>query len=505
MKDVRGSFMALPSSGGERLSDLKEFKLRRTHVHLGISRTDVSSVDNRDQSNAIIAAGGAQSGGTRSQPNVVSPEGDDPPCDQTPRIVNVRTRVGGKMNRPERGRGVAVIDAAVLQKIAKGNNRGSAKGWDPARSTKYIANHHFHPAVLQAILEQGQSDCVSVELVKGHDLVGSGYTQADLFSGTLPAGVEGPVYVPTPSYKQAKGDYKMVSTRWRLNKMISGCRAKSRGGNCTLAPRGEDNILQPVEKRGRINGVLPALDPESKEDLQRAICMLADERDEAYAEINRLKDEIKLRDSLWRGGDARLEQFAKEEMGGLCRLNISSDIYHRNHRNVAKALFAFEDRRDVPKEKRLSGWDITKSYIKIFFDADHVEPTLSHIFDAGGRRKKMSRFEEVLITLMWFQNLHDHAYIAAIFRCHRNVVSQIIQRWAPHFHEVGCQLARLPLTNEFLLKAYPQSYIDLDFSSYVASVCDGTDVLCQSVRVDRAINVLQRSDKVKASAFRGVT
>ena len=69
--------------------------------------------------------------------------------------------------------------------------------------------------------------------------------------------------------------------------------------------------------------------------------MVADEHDEAYAEINRLKDEIKLRDLLWRGGDARLEHFAKEEMGGLCRLNISSDMYHRKNRNVAIDLGLF--------------------------------------------------------------------------------------------------------------------------------------------------------------------
>ena len=225
LNDVRGSWMSLPSVGGKRLSDLKEFKLKRTHVHLGLSRSDLKcTVDNRDQSDATNASEAA-----RRQPNIVTPDGGDPPPYDTneQREVNVRTRIGGRLIAQSRESATAVIDAGVLGKIAQGAS--------PARSTKYIANHHFHPAVLQAMLGQGHNDCVSTQLIKDFGLVDNGYTDADLFRGTLPAGQEGPVYVPTPSYKDAKADYKLVSNRWRLNKMIAGCRAKSRG-NCTLAP-----------------------------------------------------------------------------------------------------------------------------------------------------------------------------------------------------------------------------------------------------------------------------
>ena len=48
MDDVRGRFFSLPSSDGQRLSELKEFKLKRTLLHLGTQGE--GSVDNRDQS-----------------------------------------------------------------------------------------------------------------------------------------------------------------------------------------------------------------------------------------------------------------------------------------------------------------------------------------------------------------------------------------------------------------------------------------------------------------------
>jgi hypothetical protein len=65
----------------------------------------------------------------------------------------------------------------------------------------------------------------------------------------------------------------------------------------SLAPRGEDNVSQPVEKRARRMGELPALDSNNINVLQRAVCMLAEERDRKQAESKRLEDEIRRRES----------------------------------------------------------------------------------------------------------------------------------------------------------------------------------------------------------------
>lgn len=454
--DIRGKFMLLPAVGGTRLVDLKEQKIERSLTHFG----------------------------------QWSPNKDVWQC-----------TVDGRGQEPER-------------------MQLRSDETEPVQTKKYIANHHFNPGILQLMVNLGMTsiDCITSELIQELGLLESReYTSADKYKGELsnkvkksgdsilsmPGGTtDGPYYVLVPSYKKAKDDYKLVSNKWRLNKMIEGCKLKRRG-NSTLAPRGEDGdeTLLPVVKRARYD-VLPAMDEDNISDVQRGACMLSDELHGAYAEINRLKDEMKLREKRWRNGDATLEEFSTTTMGGLNRLNISSNVYHLNNPNVAHNLFGFRDRS---ADKTFSSWDITKRFIKDMWDVDHREPKLSTLFDRSGRRKALNRFEQVLLTLMWFQNLYDHEFLAALFGIHRNVVSSIIKAWAPHFYEVGCQLARLPLNKEFLEKSYPQSYKDLNFPAPVASVVDGTDVLCQTVRKHRAINVILRSDKVKHSAFRGIT
>jgi hypothetical protein len=252
MSDVRGSFMALPSAGGERLAELKEFKLKRSLVHLGLNKmaTRVCTVDNRDQSKI-----GNTSPSMSTQQHAVTP--DDSDLAPIKVDVGVRIRLAGKLNDATRTSVTAEMMSDVIQKIPQKSQ--------PLHSRKYVANHHFHPEVLQAMMDQGKStiDCIPVQFITDFDLVGNGYTHADLFSGSLPKGQAGPVYVPTPSYKNALDDYKLVSTRWRLNKMIASCQLK-RKGNTTLAPRGVDNILLPVEKRGRVDAdVLPGMDPDN--------------------------------------------------------------------------------------------------------------------------------------------------------------------------------------------------------------------------------------------------
>eukprot|EP00984_Skeletonema_dohrnii_P016314 scaffold7210_cov101-Skeletonema_dohrnii-CCMP3373.AAC.1 len=452
--DFRGGFMALPTTTGKLLAQLKEHKLKRTLVHL----------------------------------NQYSSNKDNWPCS-----IDRRDR-----STPPEQTGAATT---ITSSSSSSNNNND----DADMESKFIANHHFHPEILQTMMDQGKSniDCMPVDLIKELGLIEKGhYTAADLFYGKVPKGMTSPVYVPVPSYKNARDDYKMVATRWRMTKLLKELRQRRRG-NSTLAPRGEDNILQPVEKRARVKeNPLPGMRTDNLEDVQRAACFFAEEADFYKAELKRMKDEVKLRKAVWRGEEERLERFAKEEMGGLSRMTISSDLFHRQFKNVARNMFGFEDRS---KGSTLSSWEMTKNFIKAMWDIDHVEPTMATIFDKGGRRKRLSTFEQCLMALMWFQNLPDYHFLASVFGCPEQVVSKVIKCWAPQFYEVGCNLARLPLTKDFLLKSYPQSYLDLNFSNYVATVVDGTDVLCQTVRKHRSVNVIQRSDKVKHSAFRGIT
>jgi hypothetical protein len=312
--------MVLPTVDGDRLSGLKEFKLKRCLNHLGfVMNLDwACSVDNRDRSKTANT-----SPSTTTQSNAMTPDDESNPAPNNKlKEVNVRVRLNGKLNRAYRTSATTKVPTDVLDKIAIEAQ--------PIQSKKYVANHHFHPEVLQTMMDQGKLniDCIPVQFIKDLDLVGKGYTDEDLFEGSPPKGIEGPVYVPTPSYKNAKDDYKLVSTRWRLNKMIESCRVQHGG---KLTPRGEDDILLPVQKRiltpiqkrGKVDA-LPDMDTDSNKDLRRAICMLSDDLDEANAEINRLKDEIILLRKIWRGGEAHIQTDKSTPTIGMLSLSPRS-------------------------------------------------------------------------------------------------------------------------------------------------------------------------------------
>lgn len=225
--------MQLPTIDGERLADLKEFKLKRSLVHLQMASPNtnrknwISSTDNRDQRANVVSPDSSNTAADNDNNNCE----DEVESDDTNNINTTEVKVRLRMN----GRLKPKPCAAVLNSIALKNCKEASSA---VEKSKYIANHHFHPAILQAMLDQGKSsiDCMPVQLIQDLDLVDNGYTNADLFHGEVPEGKTSPVYVPVPSYKDAKDDYKLVSNRWRLNCMIKECRMKRRG-NSTLAPR----------------------------------------------------------------------------------------------------------------------------------------------------------------------------------------------------------------------------------------------------------------------------
>jgi len=439
--DARGGKFICPTLGGTRDAKVKMFKLKRAchHLHLGETNYEqYGTVDNRKKKS--------------------------------------------KNNTPAKG--------------TRKKKKDKSKKEEKEVERKVIAAHHFHPAVVQLLVVNRQinySDRLSVQWIKDVGLFMNGYTDADIFKKKH--GNKGEdCFVPVPSYssEHAWSDYQMAATRHQINDLIKSCTA-SQYGYSHLAKRGEDNIPQPVNKMAKPS-------PADPEDLQRAVCILADNVHELKLRNEQLQDELNRDDSKNR--HKIIEQSSKEKGHGLTRMGISSDIFHKNNPGVARVHFRFED---TEVGSKLSSWDITKSFLNGMFGVVHQEPTYDMIKDEGGRTKKLTKFETCLVALMFFQNAYEHEFIGEIFGVHRNIVSRCIKFWAPHFREVGQQMARHTLSKEFRDKCYPQSYIDLNFTPPVATVVDGTDVLIDSVRTDRVIYTLSNSNKVKASAVRGVT
>ncbi len=436
--DARGCKFILPSLGGSRRVEIKEHKLKRTvhHLKLGPDYKKFASIDNRNRS-------------------LRTP---------TPTAKSTRT--------------------------AKQS---------PKRQAKVVAVHHYHPEIVKHLYDGNKLqfiDCVPESFLKESGLWQNGYTNADKFQGEFK--VEGKdggrVYPPVPSYKleRASDDYILVATRYRVNDIISRC-SDATYGHRFLKSRGDDGEMVPVQK-------MPRLELDKPVDLQRAICVLADDIEKL--KMKQKEEKLSMEELERRNRNADIEEYVQTRRLGLNRLNISSDRYHEKNPRVSKLYFRFED---LAKGSKLSSWDVTKQFLKDMFDVDHVNPTIDMIEDKNGRATKLSKFETCLVTLIFFQNAFEHEFIASIFGVTRHVVGRCIKYWAPHFREVGYHMARHTLTKEFLDKTYPQSYIDLGFSPPVGSIVDGTDVLVQTVRKERAVNVALASNKIKRSGVRGCT
>ena len=365
------------------------------------------------------------------------------------------------------------------------------------REYKVIAAHHFHPEVVHIFIEGGKMtflDCISERFIKESGLWMNGYTDIDIYAKKVKLDGKNPerVFAPCPSYKYAADDYKFLATRHEINNIIKRCTDASYG-HTFLRRRGEEDVMEPVEKMARLS-------VDDPNDLQRAVCVLAEKVEHIKAKEVALEQALEVEKN--KNNNAAIEDYVQGRKHGLDRLNISSDKYHKANPKVAKVYFKFED---TEKGSKLSSWDVTKQFLKDMFGVEHQEPTIDMIYDKTGRAKKLTEFETCLVALIFFQKAYDHEFIASIFGCTRQLVERCIKYWAPHFREVGYHMARLPLTKEFLDKTYPQTYIDLAFSSPVANVVDGTDVLMETVRVCRAVNIMQASNKLHASGCRGIT
>ena len=82
---------------------------------------------------------------------------------------------------------------------------------------------------------------------------------------------------------------------------------------------------------------------------------------------------------------------------GLNRYSVQSDDYHRENPLACKDLYRFES------------WEYCKAFIKGMFDVEYVPPTKESIFG------KLSKFEQVLMTLMWIESSISLQRLSLIF------------------------------------------------------------------------------------------
>ncbi|EJK44508.1 hypothetical protein THAOC_36944 [Thalassiosira oceanica] len=447
--DARGGYVQCPVIG-KRGAALKTHKMKRACVHLGFpasSYDQYASVDNRTQA--------------------------------------------------------AATPATSAKKRAK------KKDQEKERPRRFISLVHFHPLIIPFMIGDDRSlsfaDFIPEGVVKDLGLINNGYTDADLLkkdgkpvehtvrTGSVMTKV-GRIFPPTPSYSinNAVDDYEMAKARYNLNQTIESCRNQTYG-QTYLRPRGVDEVPTPVTKLARRS-------PPTHDDCLRAVCLLSERVDELSKENEQLKERAMQAEE--RANDVTIAcKFMSEMNGGLTRFTITSDEHHKKNPNIARIYFRFED---SSKSSTLSSWDLTKNFARIMFGIKPEPVAIEDIERADRVPKRLNEFESWLVALMFFQNAFDFKHIASIFGIRDKLVGRCVKVWAPAFRECGYHMARHTLTKEFLDRTYPQSYKDLGFTEPVATIIDGTDVLMETVRAVRQINVMQSSNKVKRSAARGL-
>ena len=224
--DVRGCKFTMPVIGGERGADIKVHKLKTICHHLGLGRDNYEHYGTKDK----------------------------------------RDR---KASTPSPAK----------------NTRKKKR--EVVREMSVIAAHHFHPQVLRYMVQDEKArfkDYIPESVIKSAGLWERGYTDIDILKDAVENedgkmektpklmnvnGVMEKVFAPTPSYKDAWGDYQLVATRFQINDIIQKCNDATYGHS--FLRRREDGVNEPVHKMAK-----PSVDDPS--DLRRAVCVLSDEK-----------------------------------------------------------------------------------------------------------------------------------------------------------------------------------------------------------------------------------
>ena len=118
-----------------------------------------------------------------------------------------------------------------------------------------------------------------------------------------------------------------------------------------------------------------------------------------------------------------------------------------------------------------------------------------------------TKFEKCLMTRWYVGTGQQMQFMAELLTpLKRTATSDYVGQWIKKWGEAGKYLSQLPVTEDFMNKVYPQSYVDaFGEDEKIFGVVDGKDWKCHNCRINSALQRLLRSHKVSHSAFRNVT
>jgi hypothetical protein len=122
--------------------------------------------------------------------------------------------------------------------------------------------------------------------------------------------------------------------------------------------------------------------------------------------------------------------------GGVSRLTLFNDKWHKQHDNAAKQLWGYHS------------WEETKLYVGAYF------PELDTSYDPSAHLKvseggttfalpNLTAFEECLIVRMFFHTFSHQQVVALFINRARTRVGHLLEEWVPRWANVGMDLSSL--------------------------------------------------------------
>lgn len=206
--------------------------------------------------------------------------------------------------------------------------------------------------------------------------------------------------------------------------------------------------------------------------LREQVSQLKKQRQKDQKEIADLKKEMASMAS-----PAELTEFI-QRYGGLCRITIFDDDWHKQNTDAAHLLWGFRT------------YEETKQYVRdLFVDVKVVQPRAKMTSTDSPSKfelDSLSPFEKCLLTRLFFRRELPEGFIGLIFGRHRTRIGRILREWAPRWGKAGEQLSVLDISEEYLDAEEP----DRSYKVGVRKVVnvDGTDIKIDEKRSDLTAN-----------------
>ena len=199
------------------------------------------------------------------------------------------------------------------------------------------------------------------------------------------------------------------------------------------------------------------------------------------------------------------------EHGGLGRLTIFDDNWHKAHTDAAKLLWGFDSYGETKQYVEDFFPDVTASPPTAYFKPDRP----ARVARGRGRQRKhfqissklelsaLSKFEKCLICRLFFRRELPQGFIGLMFGSHRTWIGQVLQEWAPRWGKVAEQITILDVWEHYLDSEEPDRSAKVGVEK--AILVDGTDLKVEKKRKDLTINRELYGAKQGEEDARGLT